>query len=157
MRKCILILAFTLFPFSAYAVSLNDFDGKGNVDLVTTVTKTPGLNPDDELMSLVFVIDAKAKTMRSEFSGRPGAPVAFTVERENPSEVVVRRVDGKRLRFQPYGNGQLAVSELKDQESLSTMYFTRKSENVAPRQRVLDKRLPPRPHPALPPSTKKKP
>lgn len=157
MRTCILILAFTLLPFSAYAVSLNDFDGKWNVDLVTTAKKTPGLNPDEELMSLVFVIDAKAKTMRSEFSGRPGAPIAFTVERENPSEVVVRRVDGKRLRFQSYGNGQLAVSELKEQESLSTMYFTRKSENVAPRQRVLDKRLPPRPHPVLPPSTKKKP
>ena len=157
MRKCILILAFTLFPFSAYAVSLNDFDGKWNVDLVTTVKKTPGLNPDDELMSLVFVIDAKAKTMRSEFSGRPGAPVAFTVERENPSEVVVRRVDGKRLRLQPHGNGQLAVSELKDQESLSTMYFTRQKESMAPRQRVLDKRLPPRPRPALPPSAKQKP
>ena len=109
MRKCILILAFTLFPFSAYAVSLNDFDGKWNVDLVTTVKKTPGLNPDDELMSLVFVIDAKAKTMRSEFSGRPGAPVAFTVERENPSEVVVRRVDGKRMRFAVAVEGEAGI------------------------------------------------
>ena len=157
MRKCILILACMLFPFSAYAVSLNDFDGKWNVDLVTTVKKTPGLNPDEELMSLVFVIDAKAKTMRTELSGRPGAPISFAVERENPSEVVVRRADGKRLRFQPHGNGQLAVSELKDQESLSTMFFTRQSDNVAPQQRVLDKRLPTRPRPALPPSTKQKP
>lgn len=157
MRKWILVLAFSFFAFSAYAASLNDFDGKWNVDIVTTAKKTPGLNPDEELLSLVFIIDAKAKTMRTELSGRPKAPVAFTVERENPSEVVVRRVDGKRLRLQPYGNGQLAVSELKDQESFSTMYFSRQKESAAPRQRVLDKRLPPRPRPALPPSTKQKP
>ena len=157
MRKCILVLAFTLFPFSAYAVSLSDFDGKWNVDLVTTVEKTPGLNPDEELLQLIFVIDAKAKTMRTEIPGRPSAPIAFTVERENPSEVVVRRVDGKRLRLQPYANGQMAVSALKEEESLRTMYFSRQKESVAPRQRVLDKRLPPRPRPALPPSTKQKP
>ncbi len=125
MRKLILILAFTLLPFGAEAASLNDFNGKWGVDLVTTTEKTPGMKPDEELLKLVFTIDAKAKTMRTDFPGRKGAPMAFTVEKEDASEVLVKRADGKILRLQPYGKGQLAVGEIKNNQSRSVMYFVR--------------------------------
>ena len=125
MRKLILILAFTFLPFCAQAASLNDFNGKWGVDLVTTTEKTPGMKPDEELLKLVFTIDAKAKSMRTDFPGRKGAPMAFTVEKEDASEVLVKRADGKILRLQPYGKGQLAVGEIKDNQPRSVMYFVR--------------------------------
>ena len=125
MRGLIMILAFTLLPFAAQAASLNDFNGKWGVDLVTTTEKTPGMKPDEELLKLVFIIDAKAKTMRTDFPGRKGSPMAFTVEKEDAAEVLVKRVDGKILKLRPYGKGQLAVGEIRDSQPRSVMYFVR--------------------------------
>ena len=156
MRKLIFILAFTLLPFSASAASLKDFDGKWGVDLVTTAEKTPGMKPDEELLKLVFTIDAKAKTMRMELPGRPSAPKSFTVEQEGPDGVTVKRDDGRMLKLQPYGAGQLAVGELKDKQLTGVMYFVR-PEGHSARQSASDKNLPSRPRPSFAPPAKKKP
>ena len=104
---------------------------------------------------LVFTIDAKAKTMRMDFPGRPGSPKSFTVEQEGPDGVVVKRDDGRVLKLQPYGKGQLAVGELRDKQLGSVMYFVRpagSSTHVAPS----DKTLPSRPRPSFAPPAKKK-
>lgn len=126
MRTLILVLAFITLPFGVQAASLNDFNGKWGVDLVTTTEKTPGMKPDEELLQMVFIIDAKAKTMRTEFPGRQGTAMPFTVEKEEASQVIVKRADGRILRLQPYGKGQLAVGEIKDNQPRSLMYFVRR-------------------------------
>lgn len=123
MRNLIISLALALLPFSASAASLKDFDGKWSVDLATTLEKTPEMRPDEDMAKVMLTIDATAKTIRTEIPGRQSGPIPFTVERENATEVLIKRADGRVLKLQPYGKGQLVVGEVKDQQVLGAMYF----------------------------------
>lgn len=147
MRTAILTLAFMLLPVCVHAATIGDCDGKWVVDLVATSEKSPGMKPDEELLSLTFIIDAKAKTMSTEFPGRPGSPKAFTVEREDASGLIVKRADGKILKLQPDGKGGLSVGEFKDQQLRRVLYLVRPLKSASHSQ-VRDKTLPARPRPA---------
>ena len=150
----ILILGLSLLPCAAYAVSLEEFDGKWGVDLVATLEKTPGMAPDEELLKLTFIIDARAKTMRTEFPGKSGSPMPFTVEREGADELIVKRGDGKVLKLQTHGRGRISVAESKGQDLHNVMYFVR-PQGKAARAGASDRSLPARPRFA--PPAKKKP
>ena len=127
MRSVIVVLAFIFLPFSAMAASIGDFNGKWQVDLVTTVEKNPGMKPDEEMLKLTLSIDAKAKTIHMDY-GRKATAKPFTVEEESPSGVTIKRADNRLLKLSGYGKDQLAIGEIRDQKLWHVMYFIRKKK-----------------------------
>jgi hypothetical protein len=125
MRTLIVILTLVLSPCGALAAPLDECNGTWRVDAPATMQKSPGMIPDEDFLKLVLVIDAGAKTMRSEYPGRRSAPMSFTVEQEKPSEVTVKRSDGRIMRMQPLDKGRLTVGEIKNKQLRNIIYFVR--------------------------------
>ena len=126
MRCLLAALVLVLFPLTAGAASLKDFDGVWRFDVATTVAESSAAIDDDEkgfMEQSRLVFDVKAGTMLIQAPDEKDEPEKFTL-REETREVVVIEKDGMVLQLRPHGQG-MAIGEMRDGKLRDVVYFKR--------------------------------